>query len=214
MQTKVYNLAGQEVSALELADSVFGVKIKPAIVHEVFVAQMNKAREPWADTKKRGEVRGGGKKPWAQKGTGRARHGSIRSPIWKGGGVVFGPRTERNYKVKVNKATRRLAIRMCLSDKAGHGALYVLADFAFAEPKTKVFAALLRQLPGATAHSWLVLTPGKNDAVLQMTHNLPRVDTARAEDVTVSDLVNHQAVLTSVAGVKTITAILAKPRAD
>ncbi len=118
MKVKVYNLEGKEVKQVELNDAVFNVPVKSSVVHEVFVAQRNNAREPWADTKKRGEVRGGGKKPWQQKGTGRARHGSIRSPIWKGGGVTFGPLSIRNYTTKINKKTRRLATRMCLSDKA------------------------------------------------------------------------------------------------
>jgi large subunit ribosomal protein L4 len=96
MKVKVYNLEGKETGDMNLSETVFGVKSKPEIVHEVFVALQNNQREPWADTKNRGEVRGGGKKPWQQKGTGRARHGSIRSPIWKGGGVTFGPLSIRN----------------------------------------------------------------------------------------------------------------------
>jgi large subunit ribosomal protein L4 len=131
MKTKMYNVLGKEVGDVELADNVFNVVVKPEVVHEVFVAQMNNQREPWADTKKRGEVSGGGKKPWQQKGTGRARHGSIRSPIWKGGGVTFGPLTERSYKTKINKKTRRLATAMCLSDKAQNQGLLVVDDFSF-----------------------------------------------------------------------------------
>jgi len=114
MKIKVYNLAGKETGEMEISDTVFGIKISQELVHQVFVQQTNNQREPWADTKNRGEVSGGGKKPWQQKGTGRARHGSIRSPIWKGGGVTFGPLTDRNYKTKINKKTRQAAIRMCL----------------------------------------------------------------------------------------------------
>ena len=137
MKTKVYNLEGKETKEMELSDAVFNVKVKPSVVHEVFVAQRNNTREPWADTKNRGEVSGGGKKPWPQKGTGRARHGSIRSPLWKGGGVTFGPLSTRNYKTKINKKTRRVALRMCLTDKLANGALWVVEDFIFANPKTK-----------------------------------------------------------------------------
>ena len=147
MKAKVYNLEGKATGEIELSDAIFGVKIKPEIVHQVFTAQMNNRREPWADTKKRGEVRGGGKKPWQQKGTGRARHGSIRSPIWKGGGVTFGPLSVRNYKTKINDKLRRLALKMCLSDKASGAALWVVEDFKFAEPKTKLFANFLKALP-------------------------------------------------------------------
>lgn len=209
MKTKIYNVQGKETGEMELPSEVFGVKVKPEVVHEVFVAQLNNQREPWADTKNRGEVSGGGKKPWAQKGTGRARHGSIRSPIWKGGGVAFGPLSERSYKTKINKKTRRLAIKMCLSDRAENSAVFVVDEFAFTEPKTKLFAALLKGLPGKQK-SLLVLTPGKDETVLRMTKNLQSVDTVRAEDVNVMDLMNTQAVVTSVAGIKKLADVFSK----
>lgn len=208
MKTKVYNLSGQEVKEVELNDAVFNVPVKADVVHAVFVAQQNNQRESWADTKKRGEVRGGGKKPWQQKGTGRARHGSIRSPIWKGGGVAFGPLTERNYKTKINKKTRRLATRMCLTDKVKNGALYVMENFTFSEPKTKLFVSLLKSLP-VKQKSFLVLTDGKDAAVLRMTRNIPRVSQLRAEDVNVMELMNKQAVITSVDGIKKLESSLA-----
>lgn len=201
MKIKVYNLQGKEASEIDLNDALFNVAVKPSVVHEVFVAQMNNRREPWADTKNRGEVRGGGKKPWAQKGTGRARHGSIRSPIWKGGGVAFGPLSVRNYKTKINKKTRRLAIRLCLSDRAQNGALWVVENFDFAEPKTKMFVQLLKTLP-AKQRSFLVVTPGKNPTVLKMTGNVPKLQTVRAEDLNVADILNKQAILTTTDGVK------------
>jgi len=209
MKAKVYNLEGKETSQVELADSIFNVAVKPEVVHEVYVAQTNNTREPWADTKNRGEVRGGGKKPWQQKGTGRARHGSIRSPIWKGGGVAFGPLSVRNYKTKTNKKTRRLATKMCLSDKANQGALWILEKLAFAEPKTKLFAKLLKVLP-AKQHSFLVLTAGKDEAILRITKNVPKIQTMRAEDVSVADLLNKQAIITSLDGIKKIEQTLAK----
>jgi len=209
MKAKVYNLEGKETSQVELADSVFNVAVKPEVVHEVFVAQTNNSREPWAYTKNRGEVRGGGKKPWQQKGTGRARHGSIRSPIWKGGGVAFGPLSIRNYKTKTNKKTRRLATKMCLSDKANQGALWIVEKLAFTEPKTKLFAKLLKVLP-AKQHSFLVLTSGKDETILRITKNVPKIQTMRAEDVSVADLLNKQAVITSLDGIKKIEQTLAK----
>lgn len=201
MKTKVYNLEGQATGEMELSDAVFGLKVKPEVVHGVFVAQMNNQREPWADTKNRGEVRGGGKKPWAQKGTGRARHGSIRSPLWKGGGVTFGPLSERNYKTKINKKTRRLAIKMCLSDKAQSGAIWILENFDFKEPKTKFFVNLLKLSP-LKEKKYLVLTPGKDDKIIRMTQNLKKIIALRVEDVTVMDLVNIQGVIVSKAGVE------------
>lgn len=209
MKTKVYNLQGKEVSELELSDTIFNVPVKSSVVHEVFVTQMNNQRESWADTKNRGEVRGGGKKPWQQKGTGRARHGSIRSPIWKGGGVTFGPTTDRNYKSKINKETRRLATRMCLTDKAQNGALWVVENFSTTEPKTKLFASFLKALP-AKQKSFLVLTNGKDASVLRMTRNIKQLATRRVEDVNVMDLLNKQAVIVSADGVKKIEGILNK----
>lgn len=209
MKTKVFNLTGKEVKELELNEKVFNVAVKPEIIHEVFVAQRNNARESWADTKNRGEVHGGGKKPWQQKGTGRARHGSIRSPIWKGGGVAFGPLSIRNYTTKINKKTRRLATRMCLSDKAQNGGLWVVENFSFAEPKTKLFAAFLKALP-AKQKTFLVVTPGKDAKVLKVTGNLQSVKTARAEDLNVVDVLSKQAIITSVDGVKKIEEILSK----
>lgn len=209
MKVKVYNLEGKETGEMNLSDSVFGVKVKADVVHGVFTAQTNNQREPWADTKSKGEVRGGGKKPWAQKGTGRARHGSIRSPIWKGGGVTFGPLSIRNYKTKINKKTKRLALKMCLSDRAQNNALVVVEDFNFAEPKTKLFVNFLKVLP-VKAKSFLLLTPGKNDTVLRMTKNLKSVKTVRAEDLSVMDLLSKSTVLISKAGVETVEKVFSK----
>src|SRR3989339_2063986 len=144
MKVKVYNLEGKETGEMNLLDSVFGVKIKPEVVHEVFVALQNNQREPWADTKSKGEVRGGGKKPWQQKGTGRARHGSIRSPIWKGGGVTFGPTKERNFKKKINKKMARKALLMAISSKAKNRQLLVLDEIKLNQAKTKEMALILK----------------------------------------------------------------------
>ncbi len=209
MKIKVYNLAGKETGEMELSDKVFGVKIKPEVVHQVFVQQTNNQREPWADTKNRGEVSGGGKKPWQQKGTGRARHGSIRSPIWKGGGVAFGPLTDRNYKTKINKKTRQSVIKMCLSDKAQSGNLLVLEDFNFDKPKTKMFAGVLAAMP-TKLKNFLVLTSGKDEAVLRMTKNLKSVKTLRAGDANVMDLLKKGVVLTSKDGVKKLEEVFGK----
>ena len=209
MKVTVYNLSGKATKEIELNDSVFNVAVKPSVVHEVFVAQTNNSREPWADTKNRGEVRGGGKKPWQQKGTGRARHGSIRSPIWCGGGVAFGPLSVRNYHTKINKKTKTVATRMCLTDKAANGALWVMENFSFAEPKTKLFVALLKALP-AKQKNFLVVTAGKDTPLLKMTNNVQAVKTMRAEDVTVADLLSKQAVLASLDAIAKLSARLVK----
>ncbi|PIT88461.1 MAG: 50S ribosomal protein L4 [Candidatus Magasanikbacteria bacterium CG10_big_fil_rev_8_21_14_0_10_36_32] len=209
MKLKVYNLTGKSIGTMEVSDVVFNVAIKPEIVHTVFVQQTNNQREPWADTKTKGEVSGGGKKPWAQKGTGRARHGSIRSPIWKGGGVTFGPLSTRNYKTKINKKIRRSAIKMCLTDKAQNETLLVIEDFNFTDQKTKVFAAFLKELPIKTK-TVLVLTAGKDIKVIRMTKNLPKVETMRAEDINVMELLKNSAVVASKDAVKKIEEVFSK----
>src|SRR3989344_6795157 len=205
---KLFSTTGSEKGMVDLAPAVFDVAPKIAVVHQVYLAHLANARESWADTKDRSQVSGGGKKPWQQKGTGRARHGSIRSPIWKGGGVAFGPLSSRNYKTKTNKKTRRLATKMCLSDKANQGALWIVEKLAFTEPKTKLFAKLLKVLP-AKQHSFLVLTSGKDETILRITKNVPKIQTMRAEDVSVADLLNKQAVITSLDGIKKIEQTLA-----
>ncbi len=206
MKTKIYNLSGKATGEIELSDKIFGVKVKPEVVHSVFVAQTNNQRAPWADTKDRGEVSGGGKKPWAQKGTGRARHGSIRSPIWKGGGVAFGPLTVRNYETKINKKTKRLVIKMCFSDKAISNNLIVVEDFSFAQPKTKMFAEFLKVLP-EKRKSFLVLTTGKDDSLVRMSKNVKKVNTMRAEDANVMALLKNEAIIISVEALKKLETV-------
>lgn len=209
MKLKVYNLTGKETGKMEISNAIFKVAIKPEVVHAVFVQQMNNQREPWADTKTRGKVRGGGRKPWAQKGTGRARHGSIRSPIWRGGGVTFGPLSTRNYKTKINKKTRRLALKMCLTDKALSKDLLIVEDFNFAESKTKLFAAFLKQMP-TESKTFLILTAGKDANVIRMSKNLQKVEIMRAEDVNVMELLRKGAVIASKDAIKKIEGILKK----
>jgi len=191
---KVYNLEGKEAGDIELSDAVFDVKIKPAVVHEVFTAQMGNQRESWAHTKTRGDVRGGGKKPWRQKGTGRARHGSIRSPIWVGGGVTFGPLSTRNYRSKINNKIRAVALRMCLTGKVQDKALLLVENFGFAEPRTKLFAKLLKSLPTAF-NSYLVLTGAGDKNIYRMTKNIKKIKTMKAIDVNVMEVLSKQGVV-------------------
>jgi large subunit ribosomal protein L4 len=207
MNVKVYNLQGKEQGEMELSDKVFNVKVKNSVVHEVYVAQTNNQREPWADTKNRGEVSGGGKKPWKQKGTGRARHGSTRSPIWKGGGVAFGPLSVRTYKTKINKKTRHLALKMCLSDKVKNNLFYVVDSFDFKEAKTKLFSQFLKGLP-KSQKSYIVLTEKLSPQIVRMTNNIPKVSTEISENVNVMDLVNTEAVVVSREGIKKLEKIL------
>src|SRR5204862_3545370 len=128
MPTPLYNQTGEKVGQVDLDQKVFGLKPKAAVIEQAIATILTNRRQPLAHTKTKGEVRGGGRKPWQQKGTGRARHGSIRSPQWKGGGVIFGPRSNRNYFKKMNVTAKRQALLMALSDKAQHDRLVLVND--------------------------------------------------------------------------------------
>lgn len=135
-RVSVYNMGGDPVGEIELRDDIFGVAANPAVLHEAVVMYLANRRRGTHDTKTRAEVSGGGRKPWRQKGTGRARHGSIRSPIWRGGGIVFGPHP-RDYGYRLPKKVRRLALKFALSEKVRAGELVVVDTFALPAPKTK-----------------------------------------------------------------------------
>jgi len=144
LKIKIYNQSGTVVKEGKLNPEIFGVAVKESVVHQVAVAQMANARVAIADTKDRSEVRGGGKKPWRQKGTGRARQGSIRSPLWKGGGVVFGPKSARNFYQKINKKMKRKALFMCLSDKVSNNFLVVIDKLNLTAGKTKEIVEIVK----------------------------------------------------------------------
>ncbi len=185
----VYNQEGSVTGKLELNAAHFGVKVNPALVHEVVVAQKANARHPISNVKTKGEVRGGGKKPWKQKGTGRARQGSIRSPQWVGGGIVFGPTSDRNYSVKVNRKVRQKALFMALSDKVASDKLVLLESFEPKETKTKLAAALFSKLP-ITRRALVVVA--KSDALLsRMVRNLPNVHLVTVNALNVADIVGN-----------------------
>lgn len=198
----VYSIEGKEMNKLELNEAVFGVKPKRSIVHQVYVSLVGNMREPWAHTKDRGDVRGGGKKPWKQKGTGRARHGSSRSPIWKGGGVTFGPLNTRNYSRKINSKMKQVAMRMCLSGFVSAERMYGIEDKAFSG-KTKQLATLRAALPG-NGKSTLIVTAKKDETVMRAARNMPNVDVVRADDVNVVDMLHHQHVLVTGAALKSL----------
>lgn len=198
MKVEIYNTEGKKIKDFDLSNDIFAVKIKSEVVHEVFISQTANQRQPWADTKDRGEVRGGGRKPWAQKGTGRARHGSNRSPIWTGGGVTFGPLTIRNYKKDINKKVRRLALKMCLTDRVANQTLLVVENFDFSDVKTKRFVEFLNKLPLKGNKKTLVVISDKDDKVIRMTKNLLGIKTVRAQDLNVVDVLNKPNLLISV----------------
>ncbi|HOX60940.1 MAG TPA: 50S ribosomal protein L4 [Candidatus Magasanikbacteria bacterium] len=207
-KTILYKESGEQNGEIQLNDAVFGVKPKKSVIHQVYLALMANAREPWAHTKNRGEVRGGGRKPWKQKGTGRARHGSTRSPIWVGGGITFGPRSDRNYKQKINKKMNRLAVKMLFSDKVFDEKFVVLEDLKLTG-KTRELSDLRAKLPG-TGRNTLVLLPKLEETTKRAVGNLSKLDFMRAVDASVVDLMHHQYVITTKKGIEILENRLAK----
>lgn len=198
MQVKVYNQEGKETGrALELPAGIFAAeKIKPELVHLVAVASLANARKSVASSKTRGEVRGGGKKPWQQKGTGRARAGSIRSPLWKGGGITFGPRPNRNFAKKVNRKTRRAGLLSVLSDRARENRMLVLENLAAPSGKTREIAGLLKNLSAFTkGRKALLIIPDKNLPVLRAARNLPNLQVALAGNLNILELLSADTII-------------------
>ncbi len=185
----VYNMDGKTVGEITLADSVFNVKINSSLLHQAVVMQLASRRQGTAKAKTRSEVRGGGAKPWRQKGTGRARHGSRRSPIWTGGGVVFPP-VPRSYGFRMPKKAWRLALKSALADKVQNGKLIVLEDLQFPEPKTKAALGVLTNLKVVDGKTLIVLAE-KNEIISKSTRNLPGVMTLTAEGLNVYDILFH-----------------------
>lgn len=201
MQLPVYNQQGQKVSTLEVSDALFGVKPNPAVLHQVVIAQQANARQVGAHTKRRGEIRGGGKKPWKQKGTGRARHGSIRSPLWRGGGIVFGPRSNRNFTQKINRKMRRAALEMALSDKVSGQQLVVLESLVPSEKKTKAVTTILKALPLKRGKTILAL-PRALQELGRLMGNVRGLTPMWAGSLNTRDVLGHQNLVTTVEGVK------------
>ncbi|MHC1744653.1 MAG: 50S ribosomal protein L4 [Syntrophobacteraceae bacterium] len=187
----LYNTNRDVVGQLELRDDIFGVPVKPHVLHEVVVYQLAKRRAGTVNTKGRSEVRGGGKKPWRQKGTGRARAGTSRSPIWRGGGTIHGPKP-RSYEMRVPKKVRRLALKMALSQKLIDSELLVVDQFELDRIKTKEFVSLLGRFDlGKT----LVVIPGADEMVEKSARNIPNVKVLRSEGLNVYDLLNYHHLL-------------------
>ena len=191
----------QKVGQVELSEAVFGAEVKPHLLHEVVVWQLAKRRAGTACTKIRKEVRGGGRKPWRQKGTGRARAGSRRSPLWRGGGTTFGPKP-RDYNYNVPKKVKKAALRSALSSKLGEEKLTVLRGFDLESIKTKDFVAVLSNL---AADNCLVVIPSADEMVEKSGRNVPLVKVLRAEGLNVYDILKHDRLLlleSAVAGIE------------
>ncbi len=201
----LYNNEGQQTGELELNAALFEVVANPSLVHEAVISQQANSRVAYAHTKDRSDVRGGGRKPWRQKGTGRARHGSRRSPIWSGGGITFGPRSNRNFFKKMNKKARRKALAMVLSDKVASDCFVAVETIQIPEGKTKALSSLLSKLPVAGKKTLVLLEPGNIEAA-RAAQNLPNVATLPANSLNVVDLLAHECVLASKEAVDVIHA--------
>ena len=205
MRVPVRNMVGETVDEIELRDDVFGIEPNTAVMHQALLRQMANARLGTHKTKTRSEVRGGGTKPWRQKGTGRARQGSSRAPQWKGGGTVFGPQPH-GYDQKMNRKMRRLALRSALSAKAAESQILVMDALDMAAPKTKTMAELLARLN--IDSSVLILLPAANDNVEKSAANLGTVKTSRANCLSVRDLLGYDFVVMPRESVEMIHALL------
>lgn len=200
-EIKVLNMEGKEVSALTLSEEVFGQPLNEALIHQVVVAQAANKRQGTKSALTRSEVRGGGIKPWRQKGTGRARQGSIRSPQWTGGGVVFAPKP-RDFSKDINVKMRRNALRSALSTKVADGEFVVLDKIELKDAKTKFVAEMLKNLN--MAKSVLVILPEKNEMFLRAGANIEKLSVTYADLLNVTEVVKNINIVTTVDGVKKI----------
>ncbi len=199
MQLTVKNLEGKSVGQVDLRDEVFAVPFNEAVVHQALVRQMANARQGTADTKTRGEVAGGGAKPWKQKGTGRARAGSIRAPHFKGGGIVFGPHP-RDYSQAMPKKMRRLALLSAISNKASEDCLILVEDLQVKEPRTREIVELLKNLE--IQASALLVLPDVDLQVIRAARNIPKVSTQLARCLSVAEVLKHKYVVMSVSAAR------------
>ncbi|MGB9592800.1 MAG: 50S ribosomal protein L4 [Anaerolineae bacterium] len=205
MLVPLRNLEGEIVGEVELRDDIFAAPIHEPVMHQALLRQLANARLGTADTKTRADVSGGGKKPWRQKGTGRARQGSIRAPHWRKGGIVFGPHP-RSYAQAMPRKMRRLALRSALSAKAAEEQIIVVQDLNLDEPKAKVMRQVVDNLAGGG--SALILLPERNETVELSARNLPDVKTLRAHYLNVRDLLTYDYVVMPVSAIQTIESFL------
>ena len=202
----VYNTQGEQVGEIDLKDEIFGAPVNEAVLHEVMVMYQANRRRGTHDTKTRAEVAGGGRKPWRQKGTGRARHGSIRSPIWRGGGIVFGPHP-RDYGYQVPKKVRRLALKSALSSRVRDGKLVVLDRLELDAPRTKEMVRILDNLK--IKDGALVVTGERNENVARSARNLPGVMSTEASVLNAYDVLRHGTVVMTQDAVARVEEVLA-----
>ena len=187
MKQALLNIKGEKAGELEVSDKIFGIAWNSDLVHQVTTIQQGNQRQLSAKVKDRGAVRGGGKKPWRQKGTGRARHGSTRSPIWKGGGVTHGPTAERNYKRKLNLKMRKKALFSTLSEKFRQNEVLLLDSLKLENGKTKELAKIFQGLPSGTKSTLLIL-PNMDTNLIRGARNIPYLKTVQARELSVLHL--------------------------
>ncbi|TDI85919.1 MAG: 50S ribosomal protein L4 [Chloroflexi bacterium] len=201
MKAEVFNIKGEKVNTAELPKAIFEAEIKPDLMHQAYLRQLANARLGTHKTKTRSEVAGGGRKPWRQKGTGRARHGSIRSPIWVGGGAAHKPQP-RDYSQRMPRKMRRAALRSALSVKAGDKQITVLDELNMAEPKTREMTEILKALAGD--ESALILLPAKSENVEKSVRNIPKAKVLHASYVNVRDLLHYDRLIMPIGSIEVL----------
>lgn len=189
MKVPMYSQSGDKLHEVEVSESIFGVGGREALLHAAVVRHLANGRQGSASTKTRGEVAGGGRKPWRQKGTGRARHGSIRSPIWRGGGITFGPRP-RDYGLGMPKRARRQALLAAVSAKVQAGTMVVVDELAMSKPSTKEFARVVSAVAGNRSALFVIASP--DQAIWLSSRNLPAVRVIEARNLNVYDVMKHE----------------------
>ena len=209
VKVTVKNVAGKDVKELTLSKSVFGLPANDALLHQVYVALTANQRVAIAHTKDRGERAGSGKKPWQQKGTGRARAGAVRSPLWRKGGVTFGPTKDRNFSKNTNAKMRQKATMIALSEKVRSGKLVVIDALSFSEQKTKRFAETMKAF-GMTGKSLVVGFSGEEAKLSAMVRNIPKVEHTLTENLNVMQLLDREYLLLSLEGIKLLETRFAK----
>ncbi len=201
----LYNTQGSQVGDIDLKDEIFGIEPNESVVHEAVVMQMASFRRGTSSTLSRGQVRGGGRKPWRQKGTGRARVGSIRSPLWRGGAITFGPKP-RDYSYSIPKKKRRLALKSVLSAKVIDGEIIVLDQLSFEAPKTKEMVKVLEALKAEKA---LVVTADVDENVFKSVRNIVGVTPINAAGLNVYDIISHDKLIITKDAVAKVEEVLA-----
>ncbi len=214
MLVNVYNQNGEKVGQKKLPPKIFDVKLNPDLARQVVISQMANQRQGTVQVKDRAEVRGGGRKPWRQKGTGRARHGSIRSPIWRHGGVTFGPTKEKVFKKIIPKKMRRKSLFMVLTEKARNGLLLILDELRLEQPKTKLMKEIIKNQiknfnvqqikKSKKPESVLIVLPQKDESVVRASRNIPKTMTIQAKDLNVLEVLKYKYLIIPQQGIEVI----------